>query len=96
MNKIHLYSFTSDNNTDEVTQDNRTIQDDTASQKLGKSEIMSLKKEGKTGEEIVQELVDNSATFKGRTEYSKAKYLKKKKKKLVKILIVLKKKIHFF
>jgi len=79
-----------DNNTDEVTQDNRSIQDDTASQKLGKSEIMSLKKEGKTGEEIVQELVDNSATFKGRTEYSKAKYLKKKKKKYLAQFIVLK------
>ncbi|XP_057308812.1 tRNA (adenine(58)-N(1))-methyltransferase non-catalytic subunit TRM6-like [Hydractinia symbiolongicarpus] len=68
-------------NHDEITQDNRSIVDNPESQKLSKDEIMSLRDTGKTGEEIVQTLVDNSATFKDRTEFSKAKYIKKKKKK---------------
>lgn len=42
---------------------------------------MSLRQEGVEGESIIQEIVENSATFKDRTEYSKAKYIKKKKKK---------------
>lgn len=65
----------------EVTQDNRDIQDDTTSQKLSRDDIMSLRQEGVEGETIIQEIVDNSATFKDRTEYSKAKYIKKKKRK---------------
>lgn len=74
----------------EVTQDNRDIQDSAASQKLSRDQIMSLRDEGVAGEEIVQELVENSATFKDRTEYSKAKYLKKKKKKYLAQFIALK------
>ena len=65
----------------DVTQDNRDIQDDTTSQKLSRDDIMSLRQEGVEGETIIQEIVDNSATFKDRTDYSKAKYIKKKKKK---------------
>jgi len=65
--------------------DNRNIEDvaDQQNQKLSKDDIMSLQDEGVCGESIIRELVENSATFNARTEFSKAKYLKKKKKKYV-------------
>ena len=75
---IFVFIAQSDN---EVTQDNRDIQDDTTSQKLSRDDIISLRQEGVVGETIIQEIVENSATFKDRAEYSKAKYIKKKKKK---------------
>jgi len=65
----------------EETRDNRNIVDSSTHQKLSKEEIMSLRGEGKAGDEIIKQLVENSATFEDRTEFSKAKYLKKKKKK---------------
>lgn len=77
----HLFTVFIAQRDNDVTQDNRDIQDDTTSQKLSRDDIMSLRQEGVEGETIIQEIVDNSATFKDRTEYSKAKYIKKKKKK---------------
>lgn len=32
-------------------------------------------------QEIIQQLIDNSSTFKDKTEYAQDKYIKKKKKK---------------
>lgn len=43
--------------------------------------IASLRAQGASGADIIQALVDNSATFAGKTEFSKAKYLKKKANK---------------
>lgn len=34
-------------------------------------------------QEIIQQLIDNSTTFKDKTEYAQDKYIKKKKKKWV-------------
>lgn len=34
-------------------------------------------------QEIIQQLIDNSSTFKDKTEYAQDKYIKKKKKKWV-------------
>lgn len=67
--------------TNEVTQDNRDIVDNSETQKLDKKTIMGFRDEGMEGEKIVEKLIENSATFKGRTEFSQAKYLKKKEKK---------------
>lgn len=61
--------------------DNRDLCDDSDSQKMSRDEIMKLKTEGMDGSEIVEKLVDSSATFKEKTVYSQAKYIKKKKKK---------------
>lgn len=55
--------------------------DSSETQKLDKKAIMALRDEGMAGEKIVEKLVENSATFKDRTEFSQAKYLKKKEKK---------------
>ena len=41
-------------------------------------------------QDIVDQLVENSATFKGKTEFAQQKYIKKKKKKYQNKFIVLK------
>lgn len=74
--------------------DNRNIEDhkqlsEEHNQKLSKEDIQSMEKEGISGNEIIQELVENSSTFNERTEYSKAKYVQKKKKKYVPQFLVL-------
>ena len=77
---------------DNETKDNRNIEDiaDSQNQKLSKEDIMSLQEEGVTGKEIIQELIENSSTFNERSEFSKAKYLQKKKKKYVPQFLALK------
>jgi len=55
--------------------------DSSETQKLDKKTIMAFRDEGMAGEKIVEKLIENSATFKDRTEFSQAKYLKKKEKK---------------
>lgn len=54
---------------------------DGSSQKLSRDDIMTMKAEGVKGKDIVDQLVENSATFKDRTEFSQAKYKNKKRKK---------------
>ncbi len=53
------------------------------SQKLGASEIEELKQSGRGGKEVIQALIDNSETFKNKTEFSQAKWLKRKTAKHV-------------
>jgi tRNA (adenine-N(1)-)-methyltransferase non-catalytic subunit len=60
---------------------NKDLLDDNTAQKLSKEEIDEMKKTGKSGEEIIRALVDNSDTFKTKTVFSQEKYLKKKQKK---------------
>ncbi|XP_038078991.1 tRNA (adenine(58)-N(1))-methyltransferase non-catalytic subunit TRM6-like [Patiria miniata] len=61
--------------------DNRGINDDTRSQKLSDEDIKALKSKGQHGAAIVEQLVENSTSFKEKTVYSQAKYLKKKRDK---------------
>lgn len=61
--------------------DNRNIVDDGQSQALNAAEIGKLRDDGKSATEIVSQIVENSSTFLSKTEYSQAKYLKKKEKK---------------
>lgn len=65
----------------EAGTDNRNIVDDGKSQKLTRDDIETLKGQGLKGQEIVQQLVENSATFRDKTEFAQEKYIKKKKKK---------------
>ena len=43
--------------------------------------VNSLKRKGTSGDDIVQSIVQSSATFESKTAFSQAKYLKKKAKK---------------
>lgn len=74
----------------EAGQDNRHIVDDGRSQKLTRDDIESLKEQGVKGQEIIQQLIDNSTTFRDKTEFAQEKYIKKKKKKYESIITVLK------
>lgn len=62
-------------------QDNRNLVDDNNSQKLTREDIETFKADGTSGETIVRTLVENSATFKDKTEYAQRKYLLKKQQK---------------
>ncbi|XP_033631675.1 tRNA (adenine(58)-N(1))-methyltransferase non-catalytic subunit TRM6-like [Asterias rubens] len=61
--------------------DNRSINDDRHSQKLKDEDIKELRSQGKTGEVIIEQLVQNSKSFKDKTVYSQSKYLKRKREK---------------
>ncbi|XP_029281127.1 tRNA (adenine(58)-N(1))-methyltransferase non-catalytic subunit TRM6 [Cottoperca gobio] len=70
--------------------DNRNIVDDGKSQKLTRDDIETLKEQGLKGQEIIQQLIENSSTFKNKTEYAQDKYIKKKKKKYENTVMILK------
>ncbi|TSK58035.1 tRNA (adenine(58)-N(1))-methyltransferase non-catalytic subunit TRM6 [Bagarius yarrelli] len=74
----------------EAGQDNRHILDDGKSQKLTRDDIESLKEQGLKGQEIIQQLINNSTTFRDKTEFAQEKYIKKKKKKYESKVTVLK------
>ncbi|TPX48873.1 hypothetical protein SeMB42_g02812 [Synchytrium endobioticum] len=71
---------------------NREIHDVGApGQKLSRDEIEALKKDSLKGnvssQELIKTLVENSASFDKKTEFSKAKYIKKKQAKFTKAFI---------
>ncbi|XP_072936156.1 tRNA (adenine(58)-N(1))-methyltransferase non-catalytic subunit TRM6 [Epargyreus clarus] len=70
--------------------DNRNILDDGRSQKLTAEEINELKSDSIKASEIVESLITNSSTFHAKTEFSQAKYLKKKEKKYFEYVQILK------
>ncbi|KAG8430835.1 hypothetical protein GDO86_019916 [Hymenochirus boettgeri] len=74
----------------EAGSDNRNIVDDGRSQKLTREDIEALKEKGIKGDEIVQQLIENSTTFRDKTEFAQEKYIKKKKKKYEALITVLK------
>jgi len=65
----------------EQKNDNRNLVDNNQSQKLQVQEIEQMRQEGTHGSDIVVKLIENSATFDQKTEFSKAKYIKKKQQK---------------
>nr|XP_060642091.1 tRNA (adenine(58)-N(1))-methyltransferase non-catalytic subunit TRM6 [Anolis sagrei ordinatus] len=74
----------------EAGTDNRNIVDDGKSQKLTHDDIKALKDKGIKGQEIVQQLIENSTTFRDKTEFAQDKYIKKKKKKYEAIITIVK------
>lgn len=74
----------------EAGTDNRNILDDGKSQKLTRDDIENLKEQGLKDQEIIQQLVDNSATFRDKTKYAQDKYIKKKKRKYENTVTILK------
>jgi len=63
--------------------DNRNIFDDGRSQLLSTEEIVGLRSSGMSGHAIVGQLIENSKTFRDKTEYSQEKYLKKEREKVL-------------
>jgi pyrimidine deaminase RibD-like protein len=68
---------------DEELFDNRFLVDSNKSQSVSTAEIASMKAKGKTGEEIVRALVENSTTFSTKTAFSQQKYITKKTSKYI-------------
>uniref|UniRef100_A0A672HM57 tRNA (adenine(58)-N(1))-methyltransferase non-catalytic subunit TRM6 n=1 Tax=Salarias fasciatus TaxID=181472 RepID=A0A672HM57_SALFA len=77
-------------NSKEAGTDNRNIVDDGKSQKLTRDDIETLKEQGLKGQEIIQQLIENSSTFRDKTGYAQDKYIKKKKKKYENTVTILK------
>ena len=61
--------------------DNRDIVDNNQAQKLTQGQIEDMKASGITGQQMIRTLIENSDTFKLRTKFSQAKYLRKKLQK---------------
>ncbi|QDZ18556.1 non-catalytic subunit Trm6 of tRNA (Adenine(58)-N(1))-methyltransferase [Chloropicon primus] len=68
-------------NTTKTERNNANLVDDGTAQKLSHEEIEKLKSEGISGGDLIEKLVENSATFEGKTEFSQEKYKRKKQKK---------------
>ncbi|ORZ38231.1 hypothetical protein BCR44DRAFT_47418 [Catenaria anguillulae PL171] len=60
---------------------NRDIVDNDSNQKLTMDEIMSMRKEQHHGSDIIDKIISNHSEFDKKTEFSKAKYIKKKREK---------------
>ncbi|KAG1058055.1 hypothetical protein G6F43_000133 [Rhizopus delemar] len=74
---------------EETEANNQLIIDDTTVQKLTQEEVLKLKAEGLKGtlntEEIINKMVAAHSEFDKKTEFSKAKYIERKKKKFMKV-----------
>ncbi|KAL7313037.1 tRNA (adenine(58)-N(1))-methyltransferase non-catalytic subunit trm6 [Mucor circinelloides] len=76
------------NNIEETAANNQMIIDDASNQTLTHEQVLALKEKGLQGElateEIIKMMVDSHSGFSKKTEYSKAKYIERKKKKFMK------------
>ncbi|KAG2189980.1 hypothetical protein INT46_003283 [Mucor plumbeus] len=76
------------NSVEETNANNQMIIDDASNQKLTHEQVLALKEKGLQGElateEIIKMMVDSHSGFSKKTEYSKAKYIERKKKKFMK------------
>ncbi|BFU18777.1 eukaryotic initiation factor 3, gamma subunit, putative [Entamoeba histolytica HM-1:IMSS-B] len=61
-----------------ITKDNRNLQDSNSNQQLTDQQIVEMKQNGLSGEEIIKELLSHSDTYEGKTAFSQEKYIKKK------------------
>ncbi|EEC76653.1 hypothetical protein OsI_14608 [Oryza sativa Indica Group] len=70
------------------TRDNRSLVDNNTAQNLSSDDIEAMKRDGVSGDEIVEALIANSSTFGKKTLFSQEKYkLKKQKKYAPKVLL---------
>ncbi|CAF1006328.1 unnamed protein product [Brachionus calyciflorus] len=92
--QLHLVQNTLSDDMNKVAifdKDNRNLVDKSANQKLSHDEIEKLKQlEDISGTEIIDRLIENSASFSQKTEYSQEKYIKKKKEKYLAVFEILK------
>ncbi|XP_061337777.1 uncharacterized protein LOC133284720 [Gastrolobium bilobum] len=84
------------NNTEEIrdgqcnveSRDNRALIDNNTAQSLTGEDIEAMRRQGARGNEIIEALIANSATFEKKTSFSQEKYrLKKQKKYAPKVLM---------
>ncbi|CAL1383980.1 unnamed protein product [Linum trigynum] len=63
------------------SRDNRALVDDNKAQTLTREDIDEMRKQGAKGDEMIEALIANSATFGKKTQFSQEKYRLKKQKK---------------
>ncbi|CAG8613598.1 14174_t:CDS:10, partial [Racocetra fulgida] len=63
---------------DESDANNQQTIDDPSKQKLSYQDIEQLKKDGIEGQDIIKKVIESHSSFDKKTEYSKAKYIKRK------------------
>ncbi|KAK9946948.1 hypothetical protein M0R45_012385 [Rubus argutus] len=68
--------------------DNRALVDNNKAQSLTGDAINEMRRQGATGDEIVEALIANSATFEKKTVFSQEKYRLKKQKKYAPIVLL--------
>ncbi|XP_022144389.1 tRNA (adenine(58)-N(1))-methyltransferase non-catalytic subunit trm6 [Momordica charantia] len=74
--------------TKDELRDNRAIVDNNKAQSLSSEDIDAMRSQGATGDEIVEALIANSATFEKKTVFSQEKYrLRKQKKYAPRVLV---------
>lgn len=81
-----MHSLQQDSHKTEVTEtkkDNRNFTIANNTQNLTWEDIEYEKFKGKTGEEMIEKIVQGSKTFADKTEFSKEKYMKKLKNKYI-------------
>ncbi|XP_062225106.1 uncharacterized protein LOC133923845 isoform X2 [Phragmites australis] len=77
-----------DGQVQDETRDNRSLVDNNTAQNLSSDDIEAMKRDGASGDEIVEALIANSSTFRKKTVFSQEKYkLKKQKKYAPKVLL---------
>ncbi|KAK4275118.1 hypothetical protein QN277_018253 [Acacia crassicarpa] len=77
-----------DNQLNVESRDNRTLIDNNKAQSLTGEDIQAMKSQGARGDEIIEALIANSATFEKKTSFSQEKYrLRKQKKYAPKVLL---------
>lgn len=75
---------------DNMTDDNNKIATTLEVQKIKAAEVLKLKSEGVSTDELIEKLVENNANFAHRTEFSQQKYIKKKQRKHSNIICIMK------
>lgn len=77
-----------DGQVQDETRDNRSLVDNNTAQNLSSEDIEAMKRDGASGDAIVEALIANSSTFGNKTVFSQEKYkLKKQKKYAPKVLL---------
>jgi len=76
--------------TDVIRGDNSGYVDTNTAQKLKDADIVKLREQGLSGEEIIKSLIDNSDTFAKKSDFAQAKWIKRKEKKYRKRYQILK------
>ncbi|CAH7666366.1 Gcd10p family-domain-containing protein [Phakopsora pachyrhizi] len=71
-------------NVEEIEATNENIKESVGAQKMSYDDIEELKKSGLSGREIIQRQIQQHSAFELKSEFSKAKYIKRKEKKFLK------------
>ncbi|EFP74480.2 uncharacterized protein PGTG_00436 [Puccinia graminis f. sp. tritici CRL 75-36-700-3] len=81
-------------NVEDIEATNELIKESDGAQKLTNQEIEELKKSGLSGREIILRQIQQHSAFELKSEFSKAKYIKRKEKKFMKMFTCIDPTIH--